>query len=208
MIKSYTSQFYNKVVKDQRDYLITLDEVKRHLNIDELDDTYDENLSDLIQVGVEFCENYISSDIATTHNKLTVYDFIGDRLRIDEGNLLAFSGITGVTSSMTGIDNRYGTDSYYGTPIIRATGTTTLPDYDVFDNIIDFTIYFNNRLTDIDLSLEYWSGFNLSNLPTEIKQSCLIKIGDLFDVERNSYISPSFRANNVIDILLAYYKKY
>jgi hypothetical protein len=180
MVNSYSSQFYNKNVKQKLDYLITLDEVKRHLNIDELDTSNDEYLSDLIQVGVQFCENYINSDIALTKNTLSVYDFRGDRLKVDEGNLITVSGLTGTTVT-----------------------------YGLFDNIIDFNLYFDSFISsDTDLILEYYSGFSKSSLPRPIQQSILIKIADLFDVERNNYTTPSYKANNVIDILLGYYKKY
>lgn len=192
MLKSYTNRFHNRNIKTKTYDLIDLGDVKRHLRIDEMDeyaeDTY---LTSLLQVGVDFAENYCNADIAYTENLLTVYDFIGDRLQIDEGNLIYFSGITG--TSVT---------------------------YQVFDNLIDFTIYFDEAfasygrvfidapLHGTDLMLKYSSGFTKDTLPSTIRQAILIKIADLFDVQRNSFTTSTFRANDVIDILLGYYKKW
>jgi hypothetical protein len=179
MIKSYSSEFHNKTRKQRLDYLLTLDEAKTHLNIDSSDTSSDDYISDLIKVSVEYCENYINSDIALTKNQMTIYDFRGDRLRIDEGNLITISGLTGTTVN-----------------------------YDLFDNIIDFTLYFEDYIQETDLSLEYYSGFAKSDCPTPILQSIKIKLADLFDIERNNYVSPSYRTNDVISFLLGYYKKY
>lgn len=178
MINSYSSQFFNKNVKQKLDYLITLDEVKRGLRIDELDINEDQSISFYLKAAVNYCENYMNSDIALTKNTLTVYDFKGDRLRIDEGNLIIVSGLTG--TSIT---------------------------YGVFDNITDFNIYFDDYVSETDLTIGYYSGFESSTLPEIIKNYIIIKTGDLFDIERNSYTTSSYKVNDLAAMFLGYYKK-
>lgn len=178
MVNSYSSQFYNKNVKQKLDYLITLDEVKRHLRIDELETDNDDSINFYLKASINYCENYINSDIALTKNTLTVYDFKGDRLRIDEGNLIIVSGLTG--TSIT---------------------------YGVFDNITDFNLYFDEYVSETDLIIEYYSGFEKSSLPDIVKNYIIIKTADLFDVDRNSYTASSYKVNNLAEMFLGYYKK-
>jgi hypothetical protein len=178
MVNSYSIQFYNKNVKQKLDYLITLDEVKRHLRIDELETDNDESISFYLKASINYCENYINSDIALTKNVLTVKDFKGDRLRIDEGNLIIVSGLTG--TSIT---------------------------YGVFDNIIDFNIYFDDYVSQTDLKIEYYSGFENSTLPDIVRNYIIIKTGDLFDNERGSYSPLSIKMNDLAAMFLGYYKE-
>jgi hypothetical protein len=188
MIKTYTSGFYNSVVKNRGANPITLAMVKSSLRIDDDYTSEDDTLIRLINVATQLASDYINADILVTETTLGVFEFAGKTLNVEDGNYISASGLT-------------------------ITGTTM--DFDVYESITGFRVEFDNYInmaasvfldTDLNLVLHYFTGFPV--MPDEICQAILVKIADLFDMERNGYITNQYRNNDVFGTLLQFHKKW
>jgi hypothetical protein len=82
-------------VKTKLNYPLSLNEVKRHLRLDNdfIDD--DDYIDNLIIVATQYCENYIGKDIAHTQNTLRIDDWDGDFIKIYDGNFISANTSTG-----------------------------------------------------------------------------------------------------------------
>ena len=167
------------ITKVKSDYLITLAEAKAHLRVDtSAEDTY---ITNLIKAAVEYCENYIQKDIAVTANTLVIYDFSGQLVEVDEANL----------ASITTVKDGSGASLTYETEIERTD--------------CSFIIELINSQSETDLEVKFVTGYTSGTLPASIRQAILIKLADLYDVERNSYNLGTFQANNAIMSFLNFY---
>jgi len=165
--------------KVKTDYLITLAEAKSHLRVDtSAEDNY---ISDLIKSAVNFAENYIDKDIATTTNTAVLKDFGGTLIEIDEGNLI----------SITSIKDEAGTVLAYDSNL------------DIYDS--SFIVELTNNLSIQDVTAVFVTGYSVSTLPPAIRQAIYIKLSDLYDVERSSAMFNTIQTNHVFESLLNYY---
>lgn len=165
------------MTKEKTLYHITLDEAKQHLRIDSGETSYDTEITSLIQTAYQICENYIAKDIAKTTTTLNIYDFSGSEIEIGEGNYISISGIT----DEDGNDLSYVVKKVYNS---------------------SFIIELDNDVNNKDITVVYITGYNENKLPSPIKQAILMKISDLYDTERTSYITTGIKKNDSIELLL------
>ena len=167
------------VVKTKTEYPISLSEAKVHLRVDVDYNNDDGYIQSLIKASVREAENYIGKDIALTTNAASIFDFTGDTLTLDEGNL---SSVTNVITDVSTL----------------ATINVTKTFYNKFQILFPSTITSTTEYT--PLTVNYVTGFTADNCPTEIKQAILIKVANMYDVNREdatpSYLNVKDSASN------------
>jgi hypothetical protein len=160
---------------------ISLTEVKPHLNINQAftdDDTY---LTGLIAVATEQAENYTETDIALTTLEAT-----------DKGT---FSLIKLPYTHLKSVDS------------ITVDGVILDPaEYKVIEGLNSFDIEFINQVTG-EIKISFKTGFEAVDIKPVLRQAILVKIMDLYDVERSSYNGINYNMNNAFINMLHYYKK-
>lgn len=169
------------LTKVKSDYLIGLSEAKAHLRVDTTDE--DGYILQLIKAAVQYAEQYIGKDIATTTNTLVLKDFSGSVIEVDDGNLV----------SVTSLKDEAGASISYSID-------------EVFDTY--FIIETTNSVPEQDVTLIYVSGYSSATLPPSIRQAIYIKLADLYDVDRNSYGFQNYQKNvasSAFESLLNYY---
>jgi len=154
---------YERPTKTKTNYPVSLDEAKRHLRIDDNWDKDDDYIRNLIKAATHKCEEYIGKDIAETDNVLKIWNFIGSELWVEEGNFLSLTSVKADDNSTNISVNK--TQVYYNRFYLELTESQ---DQD-------------------PLYVYYKTGYIPENVPALIKQAVLVKIGDLYDVERQSY---------------------
>lgn len=158
---------------------LTLEEVKQQLRIDNnLDDTL---LNSLIKIAVQIAEDYTNTDIALTTATLT--ENYEDSMNIDsyiiyEPNFIELSGVTGSTT--INVNTIYHHEDYVKLEFDKS--------YDVES-----------------ISIQYKSGYNENEMPLPIKQAIILKIGELYDVDRNGYVISNIKKTNAFELLLNRY---
>lgn len=163
-----------KVIEDYTS-LISLLMIKKQLVIEDdyLED--DDYLTQLLEVAFEFIENECNSEIVETVNVYTDNHFSGRSLRIDSARLLEVTSIK--------VDDE---DISY----------TLMQEHNHFDLLFGDSI-------DGKLVITYNTGYKAEKIPMILKQAVLIKLTDLYDVERNN---ASHINNSTIDNLIKRYK--
>jgi len=170
-----------KPSKTKTDYPVSLAEAKRHLRVDK--DFYDDDdyIQGLIYAGTQKAEEYIGKDIALTTTVLDLYDFIGNDIVLDDANFVELTSI--VTDSSVAISSSEVRSYYNFTYIALSTSADADP-----------------------LTVTYKTGYELGDCPAVIKQAILIKVGDLYDVDRSSYTLGIFKEGKAFERLLDSYK--
>lgn len=175
-------------VKTNKTYHVLLTEVKAHLNI-ETDFTEDDSyITQLMQDATELAENYIDGEIANTDLVTEIYQFSGNCIE-----LLA-------------------------TPLQSITSITYLDEDDVTEvPVTEFKIRkgsnVNNVILDESISTErvtisYKAGYVAAvNVPLNINRAILLKSADLYDVNRGSMVSRTFKDSGAFFRMLDYHKK-
>jgi len=152
-----------KPVKTKTYYPVSLDEAKRHLRVDDDFDKDDDYIRNLIYAATQKCEEYIGKDIALTSNIVKIPDFVGSDFYVEEGHLISVDYVKqSDASTLVAIDHY---ETYYNRVYVELSSSA---DQD-------------------PLYVYYTTGFAAGNCPALIKQAVLVKIGDLYDVERQSY---------------------
>ena len=159
------------IAKTKTEYHVTLAEAKRHLRgLDNEFNEEDEYLRDTIKAAVEMAEGEIGKDIATTTNVLTLNEFTGGEVKVNEGNLISITSITDDGAAL----------SDFTTYVYR--------DY--------FRVELDTDVDSDQLVATFQTGYDKGKLPFAIKHAILIKVGDLYDVERSSRIIGSIFADS------------
>lgn len=163
-------------------YPLSLQEVKRHLRIDNdfIDD--DDYLESLIIAGTQLAENYVEKDIANTQTVLRIDDFSGDWIKIKDGNFLSIVSV--LDSNNASIGTIYQTSKHN--------------DF--------FQIEWVNSIESDPLTITYLSGYAENQTPALIKQAILIKIADLYDSARADFNWSGLTDNKVFESILNFYK--
>jgi len=151
------------IQKTKTDYPITLSKAKIHLRVD-IDYTNDDAyIQTLIKAATRQSENYIGKDLALTSNVSSIFDFSGDTIRINEGNFVSVENVITDTSTLVTVN------------------TTK-----IYDN--SFVLLLNeqvNSTTEYEpLQVEFTTGYTDQTVPEEIAQAILIKIGNMYDIDR------------------------
>lgn len=166
-------------------YHVSLNEAKRHLRI-ETDYTEDDDyINALIKAASNYCENYIGKDITYTTNEYNIFDFTGDIIRIDEGNLIEVQSVISDASVSLDIG-------------------VTKKFYNYFEIELTDTVSYTSDYT--PLTVNFTTGYNENECPAEIVQAIYIKITDLYDEERSDYVWSGKPKTNVVETLLNSHK--
>lgn len=171
------------ITKTKTLYPVSLDEVKQHLRID-LSNTEDDDYisKSIIKSATRKAENFIGKDIALTTVEYKVYDFCGDSLFIPEGNLISLNYV-----------------------ISDASVAQSVSDVRAFDDRFYFEL--STSLESDPIVVQFTTGYtDTDDVPEEIKQAIMIECGNLFDVERSSYVSGSMRKTDAFERLLMSHK--
>lgn len=169
--------------KEKLDYPISLSEAKRHLNISEADDSDDGYIMDCLYSAVNDIEGYIGKDIAYTKNEQILRDFTGSVIELEIGNFLDVESI----KSLDDPNVEYEVDYVKQYP----------------NSII---IILKEEVSD-DLFITYYSGYNVDEtIPFKMKRAILIRVGDFYDVERQSYTMGNYTNTNAAYKLVNSYK--
>ncbi len=169
-------------VKTKLSYPVSLSEAKRHLRIEEDWHDDDDYISSLIIAGTQKAENYIGKDIAETNNTQIIYNFVSDTITIMEGNFLEFT--QGVTDASTLISTDY---------------------VDIGYNFVNVVL--PSCINSDPLTITYKTGYEETDCPALVKQAILVKIADLYDIDRQSYTEGNIKQNKAFESLLDSYRQ-
>ena len=170
---------YTNITKRKLVQPVTYEEGYTHLRLDFGDD--DGLVNRLIRTATNLAENYIEKDIAKTECTLTVEDFYSDTIRIDEGNFLSAISVYA--------DGEEVLDSY----VVR-----------VYHNY--FTVTFTTPIMANDLVVKFYTGFDEDEAPEDIKAAILIKLAELYDIDRSGYVMNNYKATGAFETILNYHK--
>lgn len=173
----------SQTIKTKSKYPVSVEEVKRHLRIDLTNNEDDDYIDNLIKASTQIAENYVEKDISYTMNVLRIDDFSGDYLKIFEGNFLPL----GIAC----------TDANY-VAIGTIKQTSIQLDY--------FTIEWTSSISTSSLNITFFTGFDTDGCPEVIKQAIFIICGELFDVDRNSWVYSSIKRTDILQRLLIPFK--
>jgi len=171
-----------KPTKTKTNYPVSLAEAKRHLRIDDSWDKDNDYIRNCIWAATQKCEEYIGKDIAETSNVWKIYDFVGSAFYIQEGNWRSLTSVqqSDASTSITVDHTEVGYNRVY---------------VELSDSQDQDPLYVN-----------YKTGYAVGEVPALMKQAVLVKIGDLYDNERGSYLAGSYKETNAYQRLLDSYK--
>lgn len=171
----------DQITKTKLIYPVTLCEAKRHLRLENDFRDDDDYVEDLIKAATTLAENYINKDIAKTSNVLRINDFYSDSIKIYEGNFLS------LTSTLDASSNAIGTVYQ------------TSKHYDHFS--IEWTSYLDSD----PIYINFNTGYEEDECPELIKSAILIRVGDLYDNARTSWIYSGMMDSKTFETILNYY---
>lgn len=145
--------------------LLSLNELKQHLRIDESDSSYDAEISRLIKVAISEAETFVQRDIAPTTTTIEDYKIYSSYYEVMEPNI-SLIGVTSITSTNV--------------------STTGITPNQVFKNLMSTFLKFDSSLNAEQLIIKYSSGFMV--LPDDIKHAIKIKVTEYFDADRSGYV--------------------
>jgi uncharacterized phiE125 gp8 family phage protein len=177
------------IEKNKTQWPVTLTEVKDHLNIDSDFTADDSKLTGMIRTATEWAEGYIDKDIAlTTNTAQFTKDY--NHMRIKEGNLRSVTSVTDTKESVLIDSARY----------------TVIKNYNSFD--LDFDEGDDSsRFTVEEPLVVFVTGYTREDCPPSIKQAIMIRVGDLYDIERNNYAQGAIKNIQASERLLNQYVK-
>lgn len=164
--------------KQKINYPVTLPEAK--LQVREETEDNDVNIARLIKVATQDAENIVGMDLAYTKNTLTVADFIGNNIIINQGNFKSLDYITGDDASVGYVR------------VIK------------YPN--KFIIELEESITVDELVVVWYGGFTEDDEDTDnyeaVRNYILIKIDSLVGPERSEYTLGSINKINQAENLL------
>lgn len=167
------------ITKVKTSYPIDLPAARVQLRLDDdfiRDDNYIESL---IPVATQAAENRIRKDIAITTNVLKLYNFAGSTIKLNQGNLISITAITTKENPLVPLDN-----------------------YNVYIYSNRFRIELDDHVTTDELTVTFETGYPQGSVPPTIRQAILIKVADLYDLDRASSVMVAVRPTGVFDALL------
>lgn len=162
--------------------IVSLNDLKQHLRIDENDSTYDAELIRLSKVAIIMAEKYTQADLSATVTLLEDYCINSNCYEVGESNINVI-GITGATASDTFIVSDYSVQKFSSYTRIK----------------------FNNNVKADTIKIRYSSGYSVGTFPIDIKHAILIKVAELFDVDRQNHIATNIKPSKTFERLLAPY---
>lgn len=171
----------DQITKTKLIYPVTLCEAKRHLRLENDFRDDDDYITDLIKAATTLAENYINKDIAKTSNVLRINDFYSDSIKIYEGNFLSLTSV--VDENDASIGTLYQTNKHF--------------DY--------FSIEWAGYIESNPLTITFNTGYEEDECPELIKSAIMIKISDLYDNNRSSWIYSGMMDSKTFETILNYY---
>ena len=171
--------YSNIIVKEKLEPVVTLEQAKKQLNVDEEYTADDTHIVSLIHAATGAAEAYTASDVAITKNTLEYIKYEGELLLIDEA---PFHSMVEITADGNVIDPA---------------------DYEIQIKHTEFVIKFSEKQRCEDrLIVTFLTGWRADDAPPEIVAAILVKVNDLYDVERTSYTINQFKDNKTFERLL------
>jgi len=175
-------RYVNKVIKEKEGSVVTLQQAKQQLNVEEdfVDDN--EHILFLIESATGAAEDYTGTDISLTLNTLEYIDYRGDALLITEH---PFRSVVSIIAVKEGIE-------------------IPVTEYEVQTRYTEFLIRFTETVDADKLIVRFETGYDIDEAPYQVVNAILVKITDLYDMERTSYTSGiNFRDNKTFERLLS-----
>lgn len=166
-----------KVTKTKNYNLVSVDEAKQHLRIPIEDTSNDVYIQTLIKVATRIAEEYIGDDVVETTTTLEDYD-------INDSCYVIYSP---------------------NVEVVSISGDTAITGYTVHNFYNYSRVYFGNFINVKTLVIKYKSGYNNED-NFDIKHAILLKIGELFDVDRNNYVTSNMKETRAFEYLLNPYR--
>lgn len=166
-----------EVIKEHISYPISLDFAKKQLTVD-TDFTDDDVLIQLkIEEAIDIVEDMSGRDIALKNNTQEILDGSLCEYLIREAS---FVSLESISYNYDGVDY-----------------TVDLDSVKVYKNGFSAKVIFDTTITFDSIEIKYKSGYTELTLPRRARAGTLIKINDLYDIERTSQtIGTNFRENN------------
>ena len=164
--------YYQKKTWTKTNWPVEIEEAKAHLRVPTsftLDDGY---IKDKIQEATRICETYVGFDIATTSNVMKISDFIGTTISFTEGNFLSLTSIQ----------------------LSDASTSVSVDETIIGPNSVLITL--SESIETDPLYVNWISGYEDGIADPQIKAAVQIKIGDLYDLDRQSATEGSVKPNN------------
>lgn len=163
-------------------YPVSIMDAKLHLRVD-MDYTNDDGyILNIIKAATREAENYIGKDIAYTTTIASLHDFYGDYIRVNEGNFKSALEFISDTSAN-----------------IQISGTRAYHNY--FEVFLGTQVSSTTKYTPAKLT--YITGYTDETCPDEIKQAILIKVGNMYDVDRQddtpTYLKDGRASDNLLN---------
>lgn len=186
----YERGFSNKVVKEKLSSVVTLEQAKNQLNVEEDFTEDDTHILFLIDTATGLAEDYTGTDISFTKNTLELFNFQGTVIRLEEHPFHSMDSITiydkddnetVLTEDEYFIQKRY---SYFVIVFLDSDGN-------------------RKSIEAKRMVLVFFTGYEPDEAPFQISSAILVKVNDLYDVERTTYtIGANFRDNGTFERLL------
>jgi len=170
------------IEKTKTSFPISLNDAKIHLRVSASYHDDDDYINALIESATLQCENYISKDIALTSCVAKYYDWGGDKFTVEEGNFVSTDYVISDTSTLLGVKVSKNYVNYF---------------------TIELNSSFSSTSETEPVEVQFTTGY--SSCPADIKQAILMKIGDLYDVDRQNYVE-GIRFTNAGNRILNSYK--
>lgn len=158
---------------------VTYEEAYKHLK---LEPGEDEGLVNrLVRASTQLAENYIEKSIAKTENIVALKSLYGNYIRVTEWNFLGMVTIKVADEELSG-------------------GFSVIAYQD------HFIITLDTPLNGYDVEIKYHSGYLPTDCPEDIKQAILLKVGELYDMDRSGYVTQTYRSTGTFEAILNFHK--
>lgn len=180
-------KYRNEVIKTKGSSPVTLTQAKDQCSVDEdfLED--DRILLSKINQATAYIESRTGTDIVFTENAAEYIEFDGNILCIEETPLKELKSIK---KTVDGVEEELVAND----------------DYTIQKNRTSFIIRFTETITADSLAVEFETGYDFGEIPFDLESAIIIKINDLYDMERTSYVvGTNFRRIDPIESLISSY---
>ncbi len=183
--------YENEIVKVKNQYtLVTLTKAKAHLNVDPDFKLDDQLILDKVEDAISIVEGDTGREIIPTKNIIEFIEFSNHCWTINESPFLEILSLKGTIDDVEGelVDGE---------------------DFKIKKNNSYFEIIFEGIKTFDKLTVEFKTGYSSDSLPRELRAAVLVKVADLYDIERTSTTSGlNFRDIRTYDRLIGNYIVY
>ena len=178
-----TNSYINDIVKVKDTSIVTLEQAKDQLNVEQDFLNDDEHILFLIESARSAAEDYTGIDISLTDNTLEFIRPNFSKIQIYEAPFVAITTITATTDDVDTV--------------------ITSAEYEIQTRKTDFLIYFDETIIADKLVIEFQTGYAVDEAPYNVQNAILVKVNDLYDLERTSQTSgTNYKDNKTFERLL------